>query len=463
MTVQPFKKISVIGCGGIGGSIVLTALAGPDQNPASAFNEEYRQAIFSETKFVVVDVSPNAKERLFNSPKFLELERQNRISREMVEERVIFTTDPSKVQGSELVDFAIPVDQYATMATQIAPYIDIENTVITDEGSVKEAAIERAVRSFKAYFEGRVPAFVGYHIPFHDYPTKTGFLVDTDYSTVSATKMVERFRKGLGAEKFFRVDAAQHDVLYGTSSHLNYLNMSAFLNTSFMQTSAGKKPQKYDPGNWIRSMVSIAKTSPSIWPGILMDNKKALLQSAAQLRGFLEKHAELLNKEGSLDNLIDELHPYASDKSSDLMSSFDLADYSEEDLKVSAFAAFFSAAATANVNLLENQTGVTIADYANPSCRQALGIMASNPETAKALIRKYAAEIPAMLADFISEYEVVLDIVNREQFNGLLGFARRTCFKEAEIRNTFYQHGIAQKIYMPQPVLRETAPRLLFG
>lgn len=436
-----FKKIAILGCGGIGGSIVLTALAKPEGCTKSIFNGEYAASVFHGTQFVVYDIDPMAKTRLLGSPSFQKLREQGRLTQEIIDQRVIFTTDPSAVSGAELINFAIPVDQYDSTARKICPYIDPKTTVITDEGSVKEAAIERAIAAFGEYFGDNLPPFVGYHIPFHDYPTEIGFLIRTDYSTAHAVDMVERFRRGLGARKFFRVTAREHDTLYGTSSHLNYVNMGTFLRTQFMHNAIGSGAQNADPGSWIQAMISITKTSPCIWPGIFMDNKIGLLDSARQLRAFLEKHASLLMTPGLLDEAIDKLHLYAKDKPSELMSPFEVND-PHSDLRISGFAAFFSAAVTANVQRVEEATRVTIADYANPSCRQGVGIVACDPCTAKQLLHKYADEIPAMLSDFLGQFDLAQQMIDQGDYDTLLAFSHQTCAQECLVRENLARSHI---------------------
>jgi prephenate dehydrogenase len=264
--VEAFQKIAVYGCGGIGRSVVLTALAKPVDEKAAAKAE-----VFKGTHFVVCDTNPNIRRAVLDSKDFHDLFAQGRITSEIINQRVTFATGPQDVAGADLVDLAVPVDQYGRCATEIAPHIS-RDTLITDEGSVKESAIARAMGAFKAFFGDKTPAFVPYHIPYHNYPSKNGFLIHTEYGTPEAIKRIEAFREGLGAEHFVHVTDSEHDVIYGTCSHLNYVSVGALLHTDFMQR-VGDTVHSTDPGNWIRAMTSISKTSPDIWPGILIDKR----------------------------------------------------------------------------------------------------------------------------------------------------------------------------------------------
>ena len=68
-------------------------------------------------------------------------------------------------------------------------------------------------------------------------------------------------------------------------------------------------------------------------------------------------------------------------------------------------AAVLSYAITKNGKRVQDETGLTLADIANPSFKDGLGPMAVAPETAAALIERYKDQLPRMIDCYLSAFD----------------------------------------------------------
>jgi hypothetical protein len=172
---------------------------------------------------------------------------------------------------------------------------------------------------------------------------------------------------------------------------------------------------------------------------IAFDNAKSITETAGQLQEFLRRNIALLST-GKLGERIDELHKYAADKPSDLYTAFQI-DGADCDLKISGFAAFLSTGITTNIRHLEETIGVKISDFANPSCRQGLGVMSSDPDAAKFLTRIYAARIEKMLTDYLHRLNLSLRMINRGDHKAVLDHSWQVYHRGAFVENAFSQQS----------------------
>lgn len=284
-----------------------------------------------------------------------------------------------------------------------------------NEGSSKMACVEHAVETLREHFGDTLPPVVPAHIPYHQFPTPLQFLVKTPYGTPEAEARHRAFRDELGVEKYIEVTTEEHDKIYGTCSHFNHLAMSAFL-LGLNQPGGGarKVHSRTDIGRWLASMVKITDCSPNIWAGVLIDNASNLADSVDGLLGHLHEFADLImNDEQKWHEKIDELHNYAKDK-----PNVEFTDYMPppgSDLTISAFAALLSAGLTANIkDMEETLDGIKVADFANPSCRRSLGIMAHDPEMAKYLTHEYKEELSSMLKGYENQLRMMQSVIRQE-------------------------------------------------
>lgn len=406
---DPFNLIITAGCGEIGSSIVLS-IAAQSTDPES---------VFYNTKQIIYDTNPHARKKLLTSPLFQKWREEKGLTPAILDENITFTTDPGALERTEgssaadLVVLAVPVAQYANAINKLLPFID-RSTIVTDEGSSKMACVERAVETLREHFGDTLPPVVPAHIPYHQFPTPLQFLVKTPYGTPDAEARHRAFRDELGVQKYIEVTAEAHDKIYGTCSHFNHLAMSAFL-LALNQPGGGARKihSRTDVGRWLATMVQITNCSPNIWAGVLIDNATNLADSIDGLLEHLHEFADLvMNDEQKWHEKIDELHDYAKDK-----PNVEFTDYMPPegaDLTISAFAAFLSAGLTANIKDLEGTLdGIKVADFANPSCRRSLGIMAHDPEMAKQLTHIYKEELPSMLRGYENQLRMIQGLIRQ--------------------------------------------------
>lgn len=213
---------------------------------------------------------------------------------------------PPAVSRSEVVVFCTPVDDIAGQVLAAAPHCR-PGTLLTDAGSTK-AAIVRGV-------EGRLPpgaAFVGSH-PLAGSEKRGPENADADLfvgrlTVVTPTprsdpKAVERttaFWQALGSQ-VRRMSPEDHDQALAFTSHLPHLAAAAL---------AGTLPRElFDlTATGFRDTTRVAAGDPSLWTGILLQNRAALLEAIGTLQDRLTrfKAALMSGNRAAVDDLLDQ-------------------------------------------------------------------------------------------------------------------------------------------------------------
>jgi prephenate dehydrogenase len=208
------------------------------------------------------------------------------------------------VQRAELAVFCTPVDriveQVLAAATACAP-----GTLLMDAGSTKTVIVKA--------LEGRLPpgvAFVGSHPlagsekqgPEHADPRlfqeRLTIVTPTEKTEPDALVRTKAFWQALGA-RVCVMPPEVHDRALAMTSHLPHLLASAL---------AGILPAEYHDltATGFRDTTRVAAGDPGLWSGIFAQNREALLQALAQLRGRLDEFQKALTAEDqqTINNLL---------------------------------------------------------------------------------------------------------------------------------------------------------------
>jgi prephenate dehydrogenase len=204
------------------------------------------------------------------------------------------TTDLfAAVSHADLVILCTPLAQMRPLAQQFLPALK-RGAIVTDVGSVK-ADVVRELESLVAKAGGR---FVGGH-PMAGgekmgvlaaradlFVNAMSILTPTKKSNSAAVRKLEQFWKSLGA-RVLKMDAAQHDLLVGRSSHLPHA-IAATL-AGLVLDPALPKLQAQLCATGFRDTTRIASGSPEMWRDISLANRKNISKSVEAFAKELKK------------------------------------------------------------------------------------------------------------------------------------------------------------------------------
>ena len=256
-----FKKISIIGLGLIGTSII------------HRINEKQKE----EVTIFAYDV--NSKHRDIVS--------------EMKIATFVCNEIHDAVKEADLVILAVPVGSMKTVAISIASSLK-ENAIVTDTGSTKGSVIN----DVNPYIPKRV-----YFIPSHPLAgtkysgPKSGFssLFENRYWLIiynketDNTKKLAKFFKNLGAI-VETVSAEYHDKILAITSHLPHLIAYTIVGTaSDLEADLKNDVIKFSASGF-RDFTRIAASDPIMWRDVFLNNSEAVLE---MLQRFNEDLSDL--------------------------------------------------------------------------------------------------------------------------------------------------------------------------
>jgi prephenate dehydrogenase len=210
------------------------------------------------------------------------------------------------VRRADVVVFCTPVDRIAEQLLKVGPAC-APGALLTDAGSTK-AAIVRAV-------DGRLPkgiSFVGSHPlagsekrgPEHAaadlFENRLTIVTPTPQTEPAAVERTTAFWQGLGS-RVCLMDPEEHDRALALTSHLPHLTAAALAGIL--------RPELYDlTAGGFRDTTRIAAGDPSIWTGIFLQNKEAVLAALASFDERLDRFREALTAgdRAALDALLDQ-------------------------------------------------------------------------------------------------------------------------------------------------------------
>ena len=273
-----FKKISIIGLGLIGTSI-LHAIKAKEEDEVITF---------------AYDINPNHREIVM----------QLKIAS--------FVCDDIQdaVKEADLVILAVPVGAMKTVASLIAPFLK-NNTIVTDTGSTKGSVIS----DVNPYLSNNV-----YFIPSHplagtEYSgPKSGFsslfenrywLIVYDKHTNETKKLINFFEK-LGSIVEI-VNTEYHDRILAITSHLPHLIAYTIVGTaSDLETDLKNDVIKFSASGF-RDFTRIASSDPIMWRDVFLNNSDAVLEMIQRFNEDLSDLQKAIRKKDG-----DKLHSFFS-------------------------------------------------------------------------------------------------------------------------------------------------------
>ena len=273
-----FKKISIIGLGLIGTSI-LHAIKNKEEDEVITF---------------AYDINPNHREIVM----------QLKIAS--------FVCDDIQdaVKEADLVILAVPVGAMKTVASLIAPFLK-NNTIVTDTGSTKASVIS----DVNPYLSNNV-----YFIPSHplagtEYSgPKSGFsslfenrywLIVYDKQTNETKKLINFFEK-LGSIVEI-VNTEYHDRILAITSHLPHLIAYTIVGTaSDLETDLKNDVIKFSASGF-RDFTRIASSDPIMWRDVFLNNSDAVLEMIQRFNEDLSDLQKAIRKKDG-----DKLHSFFS-------------------------------------------------------------------------------------------------------------------------------------------------------
>ena len=273
-----FKKISIIGLGLIGTSI-LHAIKNKEEDEVITF---------------AYDINPNHREIVM----------QLKIAS--------FVCDDIQdaVKEADLVILAVPVGAMKTVASLIAPFLK-NDTIVTDTGSTKGSVIS----DVNPYLSNNV-----YFIPSHplagtEYSgPKSGFsslfenrywLIVYDKQTNETKKLIKFFEK-LGSIVEI-VNTEYHDRILAITSHLPHLIAYTIVGTaSDLETDLKNDVIKYSASGF-RDFTRIASSDPIMWRDVFLNNSDAVLEMIQRFNEDLSDLQKAIRKKDG-----DKLHSFFS-------------------------------------------------------------------------------------------------------------------------------------------------------
>ncbi|HTB52358.1 MAG TPA: prephenate dehydrogenase [Ferruginibacter sp.] len=225
------------------------------------------------------------------------------------------------VKQSDFIYVAIPVDATIPMMEKIMNMIT-DKQIVVDAGSTKNAlCIALANHPMRKRFVATHPMwgteFSGPEAAVKEnaFKGRACVICEKEKSDTAAEELVEKIYKALGMHIIY-MTAANHDVHAAYVSHISHITSFALANTVL------EKEKEEDAifelaGGGFESTVRLARSNPSMWAPIFMQNRENVLdvlnEHIAQLRKFkscLEKEnyeylAELMENANKIKKVLD--------------------------------------------------------------------------------------------------------------------------------------------------------------
>jgi prephenate dehydrogenase len=204
------------------------------------------------------------------------------------------------VKQSDLIYVAIPVDVTLTVMRTIMDLIT-EKQIVADAGSTKRALCEAlADHPMRSRFVATHPMwgteFSGPEAAVHEaFRGRSCVICEKAKSAPDALDSMEKIYRLLGMPLVY-MDAQSHDVHAAYVSHISHITSFALANTVL------EKEREEDAifelaGGGFESTVRLAKSSPSMWAPIFMQNRENVLDVLNEHITQLRKFKSCLEKE----------------------------------------------------------------------------------------------------------------------------------------------------------------------
>jgi prephenate dehydrogenase len=204
------------------------------------------------------------------------------------------------VKQSDLIYVAIPVDVTLPVMKRIMDGIT-EKQIVADAGSTKQALCESlADHPMRSRFVATHPMwgteYSGPEAAVHDaFRGRSCVICEKAKSAPDAVASIEKIYTLLGMSLVY-MDAKSHDVHAAYVSHISHITSFALANTVL------EKEREEDAifelaGGGFESTVRLAKSSPSMWAPIFMQNRENVLDVLNEHIMQLKKFKSCLEKE----------------------------------------------------------------------------------------------------------------------------------------------------------------------
>lgn len=204
------------------------------------------------------------------------------------------------VKKSDFIYVAIPVDVTIPVVKEILDNIN-ENQIVADAGSTKfalcKALEDHPMRKrFVATHPMWGTEYSGPQAAVRDaFAGRSCVICEKEKSDEDAVAAVENIYKNLGMHLTY-MDAENHDIHAAYVSHISHITSFALANTVL------EKEKEEDAifelaGGGFESTVRLAKSNPSMWAPIFMQNKENVLDVLNEHISQLRKFKSCLEKE----------------------------------------------------------------------------------------------------------------------------------------------------------------------
>ncbi len=197
-------------------------------------------------------------------------------------------------QATDVVFVCVPV---GALVEVVLEALEAGQAVVTDVGSVKASIVE----AVEAGAGARRRRFVGGHpmagseqegLAGADpdlFEGATWVLTPTEDTSADVFTLLRGIIRSVGAE-VVAVDAAHHDVLVATVSHVPHLAAGTLMLRAAREAADDQAVLLRLAAGGFRDMTRIASGHPGIWPDICVENRDAIV---AALDGYLESLTEM--------------------------------------------------------------------------------------------------------------------------------------------------------------------------
>jgi prephenate dehydrogenase len=263
----PFRKITIVGVGLLGGSIGIAA----------------RQ------RRLALEVAGYAR----RETSLVECEKAGAAD--------YVTTDLlAAVSGADVIIMCTPLAQMRGLVERMLPAVQ-RRAIVTDVGSAKAgivAAIEPLVRKRGAYFVGSHPMAgaekAGVSAARGDlFENAMCVVTPTKRTSPAALRKVEKFWRDLDA-RVLRLPPQVHDLLVSRSSHLPHIAATALARV--ILDPDGPVEQALLCANGFRDTTRIASGSPEMWRDIALENRRNLDRAMSGFVRELRRFQSALRK-----------------------------------------------------------------------------------------------------------------------------------------------------------------------
>lgn len=216
---------------------------------------------------------------------------------------------------ADLILLATPVGALPAVFEAIAPHLR-PTTVVTDAGSTKQDVIAAARHGLGARIDQFIPAHPIAGSDRHGpdaadaelYRQRTVVIAPLAENRDADVATVRSAWAHCGA-RIVQMDAAAHDAIFASVSHLPHLLAFAYVNQVAAAPDAAMRLAL--AGSGFRDFTRIAGSSPEMWRDIFLSNRQALLSELAQVQAMLDTYRDALlagdspRLEGLLGNAAD--------------------------------------------------------------------------------------------------------------------------------------------------------------